>query len=160
VSRIVRWVALGVLVTLSACGSDGDGGGGGPVETACDLLTENEVAAAARASIGRIEETSGERCTWTLEREPPGAVTLVFYEENGRAVFEAGRPGSDSAQPGTKSVDGVGDGAYLFTREGIPTMTVLVGRRAFFVQYVSGGGGGPDPEGVVRELAALAADRL
>jgi hypothetical protein len=165
---------MAAILMLAACGGDGggpaggatDGGDDGPPETACDLLTDDEVAAASGYSIGKIEQAndpSGGRCTWTLESgdaAAPSFVTLVLYVSRGKALFAAGAPGSERAQKGTTTVQGIGDGAYFAEVAGRPTLTVLVGNSAFFVQYFPGQGDDSDAEQAVRELAPLAAGRL
>jgi hypothetical protein len=164
---------IAAIFLLAACGGDGggpaDGTAGpgrddGPPGSPCGLLTEDEVAAASGYSIGKFgDDPTGGRCTWTLESgDPavPSVVTLVLYLRRGKALFEAGAPGSDAAQEGTTRVQGIGDGAYFAEVAGRPTLTVLVGDSAFFVQYVPGAGDDSDAEQAVRELAPLAAGRL
>jgi hypothetical protein len=163
---------MAAILLLAACGGDGGGpadGTTGPGRDddgggACDLLTEDEVAAASGFSIGKIEQDpTGGRCTWTLESDDPtvpSIVTLVLYVERGKALFEAGAPGSEGAHEGAKPVRGIGDRAYFVEVAGRPTLTVLVGNSAFFVQYVPGAGDDSDAEQAVRELAPLAAGRL
>jgi hypothetical protein len=166
---------IAAILLLAACGGDGRGpadgttgpgrgDGGSPANSPCDLLTEDEVAAASGFSIGKItDDPTGGRCTWTLESDDPtvpSIVTLVLYVERGKALFEAGAPGSEGAHEGAKRVRGIGDRAYFVEVAGRPTLTVLVGDSAFFVQYVPGAGDDSDAEQAVRELAPLAAGRL
>jgi hypothetical protein len=119
-------------------------------EDPCALATPEEVAAAFGATSASGEPGIARNCTFTIEG---GLVSTVEVFHYGSSADWAGvKAGYEENRGGVTAVEGVGEEAYQPNDVG-PYEIVVRSGDIIFAVAVQTGGGGPEVEAAILELA-------